>query len=166
MKFKIWTPKNGLSLRIYGRIRVPSPIHRAYALFPCPLGRFCWLFFGWHHEVINQIFGSIDERYSICHLTGQVRSVIVQRTFYPLHIRYIFLLSVIHPLLIRQSTLVDRSLSVTCPLNMRYSCVLCAPYMFSEDPHRHRDNFLSPDDHWINIFCIFSVRSASLNLIR
>ena len=78
---------------------------------------------------MNQIFDSLDERYSIRHLTGQVRSVIVQRTLYPLHIRYIFVLSVIHPLIIRKSTLVDRSLSVTCPLNMRYSCVLCTPYM-------------------------------------
>ena len=86
------------------------------------------------YEVMNQLFDSTDERYSICHLTGQVRSVIVKRTFIPLHIRYIFVLSVIHPLLIRQSTLVDRSLSITCPLNMRYS---------------------SPDDHRINIFCIF-----------
>ena len=85
---------------------------------------------------MNQIFDLTDERYSIRHLTGQVRSVIVQRTFYPLHIRYMFVLSVIHPLLIRQSTLV-----VTCPLNMRYSCVLCAPYTFREDPHHNRDNF-------------------------
>ena len=90
---------------------------------------------------MNKIFDSTDERYSIRHLTGQVRSVIFQRTFFPFHIRYIFVLSVIHPLLIRQITLVDRSLSVACPLNMRYSCVLCAPYTFREDPHRHRDNF-------------------------
>ena len=54
---------------------------------------------------MNQIFDSTDERYSIRNLTGQVRSVIVQLTFYPLHMRYIFVLSVIHPLLIRQSTL-------------------------------------------------------------
>ena len=94
---------------------------------------------------MNHIFDLTDERYHIRHLTGQVRSVIVQRTFYPLHIRYKFVLSVIHPLLIRQSTLVDRSLSVTYPLNMRYSCVLCAPYTFREDPHRHRDNFY----HWM-----------------
>ena len=84
---------------------------------------------------MNQIFDSTDERYTIRHLTGQVRSVIVQRTFCPLHIRYIFVLSVIHPLLIRQSPLVDRSLSVTCPLHMRSSCVLCATYTFREDPH-------------------------------
>ena len=83
---------------------------------------------------MNNIFDPSDERYSIRHLTGQVRFVIVQRTFYLLHKRYIFILSVIHPLLLRQSTLVDRSLSVTCPLNMRYTCVLCAPYTFREDP--------------------------------
>ena len=41
---------------------------------------------------MNQIFDSTDESYSIRHLTGQVRSVIV-----------------------------------TCPFNMRYSYVLCAP---------------------------------------
>ena len=71
---------------------------------------------------MNQIFDSTDERYTIRHLTGQVRSVIVQRTFCPLHIRYIFVLSVLHPLLIRQSLLVDRSLFATCTLHMRYSC--------------------------------------------
>ena len=72
----------------------------------------------------NQIFNSTGERYTIRHLAGQVRSVIVQRTFCPLHIRYIFVLSVIHPFIIRQSPLVDRSWSITCPLHMRYSCVL------------------------------------------
>ena len=108
----------------------------AYALFPCPLQLFCLLYFGWYHEVMNQFFASTDERYTIRHLTGQVRSVIVQRTFCPLHIRYIFVLSIIHPLLIRQSPLVDRSLSVTCPLHLRYACVLCAPYTFHDDFHR------------------------------
>ena len=86
---------------------------------------------------MNQIFDSTDERYTIRHLTGQVRSVIVQRTFCLLHIRYMFVLSVMHSLLIRQSPLVDGSLSVTCPLHMRYSCGLCAPYTFREDPHCH-----------------------------
>ena len=71
---------------------------------------------------MNQIFDSAEEI-----LTGQVRSVIVQRTFYPLHVRYIFVLSVIHTLLIRQSPLVDCSLPATCPLHVRYSCVLCVP---------------------------------------
>ena len=63
---------------------------------------------------MNQIFDSTTEKYTIRHLTGRVRSVIVQRMFCPLCIRYIFVLSVIHPLLIQQSPLVDRSLSVTC----------------------------------------------------
>ena len=83
---------------------------------------------------MNQIFDSTDERYSIRHLTGQVRSVIVQRMFWPLHIRYIFVLFVMHPLLKRQSTLVDRSLSTT-------HAFFCAPYTFREDPHRNRDIF-------------------------
>ena len=48
---------------------------------------------------MKQIYDSNDEGYTIQHLTGQVRSVIVQRTFCPLHIRYIFVLSVIHQLL-------------------------------------------------------------------
>ena len=90
---------------------------------------------------MNQIYDSADEGYTIHHLTGQVRSVIIQRTFCPLHIWYIFVLSVIHPLLIWQSQLVDRSLSVTCPLQMRYLCVLCTPYTFGEEPHRHQDDF-------------------------
>ena len=85
---------------------------------------------------MNQIFDSTDERYTVRHLTGQVRSVIVQRRFCPLHIRYIFVLSVIHPLLIRQSPLVDRPLSVTYALLMHF----CAPYTFREDPYSHRNN--------------------------
>ena len=116
-------------------VRVPPP--RAHALFAYHLERFCCFFFGWHHEVMNQIFYSTDERYSIRHLTGQVRFVIVKRTFYPLLIQYKFVFSVIHPLLIRQKTLVDRFF----PLNMRYSCILCAPYTFRGDLHRHRDKF-------------------------
>ena len=45
---------------------------------------------------MNQFFDSTDERYSICHLTGQARSVIIQRTFYPLHIRFVRYTSVTH----------------------------------------------------------------------
>ena len=67
---------------------------------------------------MNHIFDSTEESYTIRHLTDRVRSVNVERTFCPLN------LSVIHPFLIRQSPLVDHSLSATCPLNMRYSCVL------------------------------------------
>ena len=73
---------------------------------------------------MNQIFDSTDERYSIRHLTGQVHSVIVQRTVCTLHVRYIFVLSVIHPLLIQQSPLVDSSLSFT----FRYICATHAFY--------------------------------------
>ena len=47
----------------------------------------------------NEIFDSTEERYTIRHLTGQVRSVIIQRTFCSLHIRYIF----VCPLYIRYS---------------------------------------------------------------
>ena len=68
---------------------------------------------------MNHIFDSTEESYTIHHLTDRVRSVNVERTFCPLNIRYIFTL-----FLIRQSPLVDHSLSTTCPLNMRYSCVL------------------------------------------
>ena len=92
---------------------------------------------------------------TIRHLTGQVRSVIVQRTICPLHILYMFILSDLHPLLIRQSLLVGHSLSVTCPLHMRYSCVLCAPYTFREDPHRHRDDFHHRVTTRLIFFCIF-----------
>ena len=73
---------------------------------------------------MNHIFDSTEESYTIRHLTDRVRFMNVERTFCPLNIRYIFTLSVIHPFLIRQSPLVDHSLSATCPLNMRYSCVL------------------------------------------
>ena len=135
-KFKIWTPKNGPSLRISESIRVPSP---------SPM-RYWWLSFGWHHEVMNHIFDSTEESYTIRHLTDRVCSVNVERTLCPLNIQYIFTLSVIHPFLIRQSPLVDHSLSATCPLNMRYSCVLWAPHTLREDTHRHRDDF----HHWMN----------------
>ena len=73
---------------------------------------------------MNQILDSTDERYTIRHLTGQARSVIVQRTFCPLHMRYIFVLSVIHPLLIRQGSLVD----LLCPLLVRSICASHAIY--------------------------------------
>ena len=80
---------------------------------------------------MNQIFDSTGERYTIRYLTGQVRSVIVQRTFCALHIRYIFVLSVIHPLLIRQSPLVDRFLSVSYALLMRFMRSLHVPRRLS-----------------------------------
>ena len=51
--------------------------------------------------MMNQTFDSTDERYTIRHLTGQVPSVIVQRTFFQLHIRYIFVLSVAYMVHIR-----------------------------------------------------------------
>ena len=84
-----------------------------------------------------------------------VRSVIVLRTFCPFLIWYICVLSVIHLLLIRQSPLVDHSLSVTCLLHMRYSCVLCAPYTFGDDYHRHRDDFHHRMSTGITIFAFF-----------
>ena len=104
---------------------------------------------------MNQMFDSAEESHTIRHLTGQVRSVIVQRTFCPLHIRYIFVLSVIYLLLVRQSPSVDRSLSATCPLQMPYSCVLCAHYTFREDTHRHRDDFHHQMNTGLTFFCIF-----------
>ena len=51
--------------------------------------------------MMNQIFDSTDERCTIRHLTNQVRSVTVQRTFLLLHIRYIFVLSVPYTVHIR-----------------------------------------------------------------
>ena len=95
---------------------------------------------------MNHIFDSTEESCTIRHLTDRVRSVNVERTFCPLYIRYIFTLSVIHPFLIQQSPLVDHSLSATCPLNMRYSCVLIALHTLREDHHPHRDDF----HHWMN----------------
>ena len=56
----------------------PPPTPWAYTLFPCPLQLLMLTFFGWHHVVMNQIFDSTDDRYTIPHLTCQVRSVIVQ----------------------------------------------------------------------------------------
>ena len=97
------------------------------------------------------------------YLTISVLSVVTDKcVLCPFLIRYIFVLSVIYPLLVRQCPLVHRCLSVICPVRMRYSCVLCAPYTFRDDLQRHQDDFL----HRINIFCIFSVRSASVSAIR
>ena len=47
---------------------------------------------------MNQIFDSTEESYTIRHLTGQVRSVIVQRTSvaYTEHIRFVRYTSVTH----------------------------------------------------------------------
>ena len=56
----------------------------------------------------NEIFDSTEERYTIRHLTGQVRSVIIQRTFCPLYIWYIF----VWPLYIRYSYNKVRKLTV------------------------------------------------------
>ena len=96
---------------------------------------------------MNQIFDSTDERYTI----RQVRSVIVQRTFCPLHIRYIFVLTLIYPLLIRQSPLVDRSLSVTYALLMR----LMRSLHVLRRPSSSRRRLSSPDEHRINFLHIF-----------
>ena len=65
---------------------------------------------------MNQIFDSTEKRYIICHLTGQVRSVIVQRTFCALHIRYIFLLSVaytVHICFVRYTSVTHTAKSVS-----------------------------------------------------
>ena len=83
----------------------PSPAPWAYTL-PLPFAAFFLLSFGWHHEGLNQILDSTYERYTNRHLTGQVRSEIVQQTFCPLHmytvhIRIVRYTSVIHQLLIR-----------------------------------------------------------------
>ena len=144
-KIQIWTPKNGPSLRISESIRVPSPSPMDLRPLPLPsaalLMTFLWVA-SWSYEpyfLLNwgKLYHPSPDWSSA--------SVNAERTFCPLNIRYIFTLSVIHPFLIRQSPLVDQSLSATCPLNMRYSCVLWAPHTLREDPHRHRDDF----HHWM-----------------
>ena len=87
-KFKIWTPKMA---RAYVYLKVseyPPPAPCTYALFPCPLQRYWWLSFGWHHEVMSHIFDSTVESYIIRHLTDWVHSVKVERAFCPLNIRF------------------------------------------------------------------------------
>ena len=71
-----------------------------------------------------------------------MHSVIVQPTFCPFLIRYIFVLSVKHLLHVRL-------LTVLCPLLGRY---VCAPYDFRDEE--------------LNIFLHFSVRAASVTFIR
>ena len=146
-------------------LEYPPPAPWTYALFPCPLQRYWWLSFGWHHEVMNHIFDSTEESYTIRHLTDRVRSVNVERTFCLLNIWYIFILSVIHPFLIRQSPLVDHSLSATCPLNMRYSCVfeLLTRSAKTLIPIETFITGWTPDKKKC---CIFSVRSVSVTIIR
>ena len=83
---------------------------------------------------------------------SHAQSLIIQRTFCLFLICYIFVVSVIHPLHVRQ-------LTVRCPLLVRYVCALCD---YHDDLQRHRDDF----HHRINIFCIFSIRSTSVTFIR
>ena len=121
---------------------------------------FCWLCFGWHMKLWTKF------SYTIRHLTGQVRSAIVQVTFCPLHIWYIFVLPVIHPLPIRQSfscPFFVRYLSVTYALLKHFMRSLHFPRRPSSPPRR----ISSPDEHLINNYCIFfSVRSTPVTLFR
>ena len=73
---------------------------------------------------MNQMFDSTEEVYTIRHVAGHGRPVIVQLTLCPFLIRYIFVLPVIHHLLVRQCPLVVCSLSVTCPVRISRPCVL------------------------------------------
>ena len=100
---------------------------------------------------MNQIFDSTDES-TDWSSTSCGRSTAGLSIAYMVHIRFVQC-----PLLIRQSPVVDRSLSVTCPLQMRYLHVPRRP----PSPSRRLS---SPDEHQIIIFCIFAVRSASVPL--
>ena len=82
------------------------------------------------------------------------RSTNVLFLAYTAHFRFARFKSVIQ----RQSPLVDSSLFLTCPLHMRYACVLCATYTFCEDPHRHRDDFHRRINIFLYFFCPFGVR--------
>ena len=86
------------------------------------------------------------------------RSLNVLSDSFTVHIRFVRYISVTRTVLSVISPLLVRYLSRI----MRYSYVLCVPYNFRDDLHRHRDDFLQR----INIFCIFSVRSASVSAIR
>ena len=108
--------------------------------------------------VCEVLMRSASWRYPICicstKFPGRVphaHSVFEKRTFCTFLIRYIFVLSVIHPLHVRKMT-------VLCPLLVRYVCAL---YDFRDDLHSHRDDF----HHRINMFCPFSVRLASVTFI-
>ena len=120
-----------------------------------------WLSFGWHHEVMNHIFDSTEESYTIRHLTDRMRSANVERTFCPLNIRYIFTLPVIHPFLIRQSfswPFFVRYLSVKYALLMRFMSSSHAPWRPSSPSRRPS----SLDEHRIKnvaFFCPFGVRN-------
>ena len=81
---------------------------------------------------MNQIFDSTDERYTIRHQTGQVRSVIVQRRICPLHIWYIFVLSVaytVHICFVRYTSVTHTTKSVSCLSFVRYLSVTYALLM-------------------------------------
>ena len=103
----------------------------------------------WYPLTVNCRTGQVTE---FPGRVPHVHSVIFQRTFCPFLIRYIFVLSVIYLLHVRL-------LTVLYPLLVRY---VCAPYDIRDDLPRHWDDF----HHRINIFCIFSVRSASSTFIR
>ena len=127
----------------------PPPTPWDYTLFPCPLQRFCWhQVASWSYEPNFWLnwqkiyYPSPDWSSAFCNRSTNV---------YPLHIRYILVLSVIHPLLIRQSQLVVSSLSVTYALLMRFMRSIHVPRRHSSPKRR----LLSPDEHPIHIFCIF-----------
>ena len=112
---------------------------------------------------MNQIFDLSDERYTIHHLTGQVRSVIVQRLFCPLHIRYIF------PFVRFTSVTHTTVKSVSLPFFVCYLSVTYALLMhFMRSLHVLRIpsyaviRLQSTGEHWTNIFrfylCPFGVR--------
>ena len=112
---------------------------------------------------MNHIFDSTEESYTIRHLTDRVRSVNVGRTFCPLNIRYIFTLSVIHPFLIRQSPLVDHSLShylsVKYALLMRFMSSSHAPRRPSSPSRRLSSLDERRIKKMLHFFCPFGVRN-------
>ena len=94
LKFKF----EGLKMpRVYVYIEeseYPHPSPWAYALFFCPLKRFCWRFFGWHNEVwLNwRYIFSLSPDWSKCVLWSFnerfIRCIYGTHSFCPLYIRY------------------------------------------------------------------------------
>ena len=147
--------------RTYVYLEVSKYPHQtpwAYALFPCPLQLFLLTLLWVAYEVMNQIFiyyPSPDWSSAFCDRSRNVLSVA-----YMVHIRF-----ACYPLPIRQSfscPFFVRYLSVTYALLKHFMRSLHFPRRPSSPPRR----ISSPDEHLINNYCIFSVRSTSVTLIR
>ena len=144
----------------------PPPLPTGLRPLPLPFGVFLLTFLwvaSWSYEPnfwLNWrkiLYPSPDWSSAFCNLSTNVLSVA-----YTVHIRFVRRTSVAHTAKYVSWPLFVRYLSVAYALLMRFTRSLHVSRRPSSPPRQ----LSSPDDHRINIFCIFSVRSASVTHIR